>query len=342
MLFVKNKKVKLLILFVVLFVAFALVVGCGGGKNNNQGGNVEREKYDGYTKLSIAASSTGSSTFAKLTVWAGYISSELGIDITPEGSEGSSANAQLVGIGEVELGGSMSDIATQAYRGEGFMQGTPLKDIRAMLTLDPFALQFYTLEGSGIKSIYDLEGRSISLSNAGSGTDQWARRVFEYFGIKPIIRNISPSEANELIRDGVLDAAAVMGSVHPAIVELNATQNIIVFGVGKEESEEFVKDWEGMFPTVIRSGSYQGIDYDFYTLGEVGIIVVNNKLPEDLVYDMTKATYEGKERMAEGYPGFSIISPEDIASVTLPLHKGAYKYFVEIGINVPSAAMPVD
>ncbi|MEL7567297.1 MAG: TAXI family TRAP transporter solute-binding subunit, partial [Dehalobacterium sp.] len=88
--------------------------------------------------------------------------------------------------------------------------------------------------------------------------------------------------------------------------------------------------------------TYEAQTEPFVTVGEIGILVVHKDLPEDLVYDITKLTYEGKEDMMKGYPGFSTLDPRDITSGLIPLHKGAYKYYQEIGIEIPDAIKPID
>ena len=53
----------------------------------------------------------------------------------------------------------------------------------------------------------------------------------------------------------------------------------------------------------------------------------------DLVYKMTKALFENADEIAVGHPKGSELDPEySVASISIPLHPGAEKYYKEIGV----------
>lgn len=313
-----------------------IVAGCGGQDQQNEDpAAAQGEKYNGLTKLSIGASSVGSSSYTKMAVWSNYIADKLNLNITPEGTAGSEGNAELVNVGEVDMASSMANLSGQLWE-EG-----KLDNVRLLTTVDSFALQFYALKESGIDSIDDLNGKSVNLSKAGSGTDMQARKLFEQLGIKPSkIFNVSPSEANNLMRDGVLDVSGCMGSIHPSIVEMSASKDINIFGLD-DRIDEFLDNNPGLMKITIRANSYEKQTNEFVTIGDMGTFVVHKDLPEDMVYDLVKATHEGKEAMISGFPGYATMSPEDISLGIIPLHKGAYKYYQELGVDIP-ADMLVD
>ncbi|MTI95972.1 MAG: TAXI family TRAP transporter solute-binding subunit [Firmicutes bacterium] len=330
-----KKRYSLVVLSLMLVVAMVAVAGCSEELDPDA-------KYGGLARLSLGASSVGSSSYNKLTIWSSLISDELDVDVTPEGTAGSVANVQLVHTGELEISATTPNLAREGLEGTGFAEGTKMEDLRLVLTFDSFVLQFFALESSGISSIEDLEGKHINLSRAGSGTDTWARRVLEAAGITPDrISNLSPGEANDLMRDGGLDASAVMGSIHPSIIELNASHDLNVFGVG-DFTDEFILEHTDMFKVTMDGGIYEGIEEPFVTAGEISILIASSDLPEDFVYDMVKTTYENKNQLASGYEGFATIDPEDIGLGMIPLHPGAYRYYEELGLELPAEVLPID
>lgn len=344
---------KFVLLIVTLCFALAFLVGCGAENTDSEGTSeptteetsepAEVEETQDWGKFPVGASSIGSSTYTKTVAWVNYLTEKITFSPIVEATPGSVANVQLLESGDVKITQTMTNIAYEGWTGQGWAEGKKHQNMRLVASLDPFALQFYTLADSGIKSIYDLEGKSINLSKAGSGTDNWARRVFEEFGIKPgRISNVSPGEANDLMRDGMLDVAACMGSVHPSIIEMSATKEITVFGISGEDAIAFTKKYPELYTLTIPGGSYQGIDYDVETVGEYDNIIVHKDLPDELVYEMVKHTYEGKDQMAASYEGFRAISPEGIKLGRIPLHKGAAKYYEELGIEMHDEIKPID
>ncbi|MEL7566896.1 MAG: TAXI family TRAP transporter solute-binding subunit, partial [Dehalobacterium sp.] len=255
-----------LVLF--LMMSMAILAGCGsqeeqnpsssGEANNGETQQEEPKKYGGIEQISVGSSSVGSSSYSKIATWSDYISTQLGINITPEGTAGSDANAQLTDVNEVQIGSTMVNIAREGYEGIGFSEGKKLSNLRLMVTMDAFALQFYAKEKSGIKSFEDLAGKHINLSKAGSGTDTWTRRAFEDLNVKiGKISNVSPTEGNDLMRDGVIDASGCMGSIHPSIIEMASTEKVNIFGTG-DRTDEFLAKWPDLNKVTMRENTYEG------------------------------------------------------------------------------------
>lgn len=336
---IKNWKYR--IHFVLVMVIMLIVAGCSQSKPAANSDVDKTVKYGGMKNLSIGASGVGSSSYNKLTIWGGYVGKKINVNITPEGSSGSAANVQLIQNDNVQIGATTPNIAREGMEGNGEFKGKKLDKLRAMIVLDNFVLQFYAKD-SNIKSIKDLNGKRVNLSNAGSGTDTWGRRVFEQFGIKPAkISNVSPSDANDLMRDGMLDAAAVMGSIHPSIMEMAATTNLSIFGLSDADADALLSKWPDVNKVTMKADLYKGQTQPFTAMGEVSLLVCSKNLPDDLVYDITKASYEGMTEMAKSYIGFAAIDPKDIKVALIPLHPGAYKYFQEKGIQVPDTMKPL-
>jgi TRAP transporter TAXI family solute receptor len=344
------KKSKLLLsLFLCLALMF-VVVACGGSGDTGEvsdGGSQETnegaQETEDWGRFSVGAASIGSASYTKTVAWANYLMDKIAFSPIIEATSGSTANVQLIENNETQIGQTMTNIGYEAWQGVGWADGQKYRNIRLMCVLDPFALQFYTHQDSGIKSIYDLEGKTISLSKANTGTDIWARRLFEVLDIKPSkIVNVNPSEQNDLLRDKMIDAAGCMGSVHPSILELAATMDVEVFGVSGEDAAAFTEKYPELYSLTIPAGSYEGIDHAIETIGEYDNLIVHKDLPDELVYEMVKHTYEGIESMSAAYEGFRSISPEGVTLAKVPLHKGAYKYYQELGIEIPDEIKPID
>ncbi|MCC5969298.1 MAG: TAXI family TRAP transporter solute-binding subunit [Pararhodobacter sp.] len=64
-------------------------------------------------------------------------------------------------------------------------------------------------------------------------------------------------------------------------------------------------------------------------------------MSEDEVYDITRVIFENNPDLVEAARWMSVITPENaLAEMNMPLHMGAYRYYQEVGIEVPDHLLP--
>ena len=61
---------------------------------------------------------------------------------------------------------------------------------------------------------------------------------------------------------------------------------------------------------------------------------------EELGYTLTKAGFEAQAQLANAVRDIEHMKPEDILKSTIPLHKGAIRYYRERGIQIPDRLIP--
>lgn len=297
------------------------------------------------SRMGAGASSVGSATYSLMSVWAPYVNRQLGTDISVQPVGGLETTTRLVHQGDLAFGLSTTGIALEAWNGEAdWAQGTRMRDFRVMMVLEPYVTQFWTLARYGITSIQDLGGAHVSLNRVGTGAYLWSSRFLAELGIQPRqVSRVDPAQSNELLRDGIIQAAVAHGSVpHPAILELSADHDVVVFGVGTDLTAKFSRRWPSLTTYTIPAGTYKNQSSPIVTTAEFLLMVVHKDLPEDLVYELVKATFEGLPVLARGYAPFGQVEPSQVATLPVPLHKGAYRYFTEIGVQVAQEARPID
>lgn len=70
-------------------------------------------------------------------------------------------------------------------------------------------------------------------------------------------------------------------------------------------------------------------------------MVALNGLDEKLVYDLTKTLFENLPEVHQVHSAAKYISLENaLKGVSVPLHIGAYKYYLEAGVSVPDYLIP--
>lgn len=297
-------------------------------------------------KMNAVSGGIGSSSFATVSPWASEMSSRLGINISPESTSGHSVNLRMIQAKQADFGITTTDLAYEAWQGEEKWTGHKRHtDVRAVYVLDPMALQAYTLAGnSNIKTLQDLAGKRINISRAGSSPDVWVRRIFNDLGIKPAkYVNLSPTDGNTGIADGLIDGAVLTGAMpHPAISQLEASNDIRLLEWGKDLCEKIHAKYPAMGVLTIPANTYKGQTEPLYSVGGYQMIVCHKDVPESLIYEITKQTFAAKERLMGANAMFKYLVPDHILHGTIPLHKGAARFYQEQGITLTQEITPID
>jgi len=292
--------------------------------------------------LSVVCGPEGGSGFALLSVWAPIINKASGANLSVQATGGNSVNAIMVHRKQADFGLSTSALVAEGWKGADWTSNLKLTDLRTIAIFQSYVTQYYGRAKKNIRALDDMTGRHVSLGNAGTSTDVWGRRLFSLFNVKPSrISNVAPGQGNDLLKDDLLDIQAVHGSVpHNSIVELQLSDDLIVFGLSKERGEQFMAKYPGLYPFTIPAGTYKKQTEPFHSFSEPVVLVGHKDLPADLVYQVTKATFEKQKDLEAGYKPFRQVKIENAVQSPVLMHPGAHKYYAEKGIKIPDAAIP--
>jgi hypothetical protein len=82
----------------------------------------------------------------------------------------------------------------------------------------------------------------------------------------------------------------------------------------------------------VPGGTYTGMPNDIQTLCHSTEMLVHPKVPEDVVYVLTKLICENKDFLVQLGAGYKVFDPKTAGlTVQVPLHPGALKYYKEMG-----------
>jgi TRAP transporter TAXI family solute receptor len=306
-----------------------LIAGCAG--DTSTGGAASR-KF-----LSLGTAPPGGAFF----VVGGAISEVLnetseGWDVTAESTRGSQENIRRLDAGEIDLALSNSAISYFAVRGEGAWDKEYA--IRAVMTLAPNVALFITPSNSGVKTIGDLKGKRVVAGPAGAGFEYFIRPLIEAHGVTYddfTALNAGQAGAVDMLADGSAAAAFLGGAVPTAsITQAAASQDIFFVPFDEATMGRLTQDYVFFRRATIPAGTYRNQDQDFSGL-DVGSmhLLTSTAHDEDLVYQLTKAIYEGRESVVQKHPAGRAINPDNAVRDTgTPFHPGAVRYYKEIGI----------
>jgi uncharacterized protein len=259
---------------------------------------------------------------------------------TAVASNGSVANVNGIIGGSMESGFSQADVATWAYTGTGIWEGRgKVEELRAIANLYPESVHLVVRKGLGVKSPADLKGKRVSLDEPGSGTLINARVILAAYGVteKDIKAEfVKPNQAAEKMRDGSVDAFFFTGG-YPAgaITELaSAGGGIELVPITGPEAAKLRETAKFFSVDEIPAGTYKDIGA-VPTVAVGAQWVTSSKIPADLIYEVTKATWSAKTRqMLDGghAKGKSIQPATALLGLGIPLHPGAERFYKEAGI----------
>ncbi len=260
------------------------------------------------------------------------------LSATAETGNASVANAQLLGRGEIESAFVAADILDAAFKGAGQFEGQATENIRAIGALYPETVQLVVRADSGIESFADLKGKSISSGSPGSGQWQLLGDLMVAHGMtrEDVSEDFSSfSQSVDKIKDGNLDASLITaGSPTSSVTDLANGHDIRIVPLTGPAIAKLQETQPYYANAILKGGTYKGQDNDVETLAVRAIWATHADVSDDIIYAVTKALYENTETLGNVHPkGKEISIDRALESVSVPLHPGAEKYYMEKGIK---------
>lgn len=226
-------------------------------------------------------------------------------------------------------------------------------NLRSILNYPFGAYHAIVWEDSGIKSLEDIAGKKVFIGPpSGAARNTIGQIIAGVSGLTPgedfEAVSVDWSSAEQAFQDRQIDvyfASAPFPSAE--LQQLSALGKFRVLGVpeDKMESEGIKKALgvPGRSLSVLEPGSYAGLvnEEPVKLVNSTVGLGTNKFMSEEDAYKITKAIFENSEALIGAATWMDIITPENgIAQMNAPLHAGAYKYYKEVGIDVPAELIP--
>ncbi len=260
------------------------------------------------------------------------------IKATAESANASVANVNMVNKGEIEIAFTQNDVAYWAFHGQS-MFPQPLKDLRAVAALYPEHVQLIATKSSNINTVADLKGKRVGIGAPGSGTEADVRAIFGIAGLSygdMKVDFLDFGATTERFKNDQIDAGFVVSGFPTAsIMDLASSKEVTLVNFDKEFLAKLTAAHPYFVASVIPAGTYKGLDRDANTPAVMAILVTNANLSEQLVYEFTKAMFDGIETIQGSHAKAKDITLAGaLEGLTVPLHPGAAKYYKEKGLKV--------
>ena len=290
------------------------------------------------TSIRLATGGNTGTYYAFGTAAGQILGDKAGVSFNIQSTGASKANIQLIAAKEVEMAIVQNDVMDYAYNGTDlFEKDGAVKGFSAMAAVYAEVVQIVADPSAGITSIADLKGKSVSVGDAGSGVEFNAKQILEAYGItfNDISKqNLSFSASADAYKDDKIDAFfCTAGAPTTAIMDLVTTKEITILNVEADKAAALMAAHPFYTIYEIPAGTYKGVDVATNTLAVKATFIVSDSLDETTVYNLTKALFENKDAIAAAHAkGKELDTTYAVEGISIPFHKGAEKYFREIGI----------
>lgn len=265
---------------------------------------------------------------------------------------GGITNIQRIEAGDLEMGLAMTSGLGFAHYGKGPFKDKKTEGVAAITVLFQSPYHLVVRKDSPIKSPADLAGKSIAVGKSGWSTELFAQSLLEAYGLSydkirkagGKIHFVGWGEMTRLLKDNRIDAAFFATPVPvPQLLDVTTATPIRVLNIDDKQLKWFSENYPAYYEMTIPAGAYKGHDTDVTTLGDSVTLTVNKNIDADLIYNVTKALFENKKVLVKVHKAVGSMSPENaLKGVKIPLHPGAYRYYKEIGVEVPKENVPAN
>jgi TRAP transporter TAXI family solute receptor len=300
----------------------------------------------------LATASTGGTYYPVGVALATLVKVKLepkqGIGMSAISSAGSGENVRLIREGEAQFGIMQGLYGFYAASGTGPLSEVgPQENLRSVTMLWQNVEHFLVssdVAGDGTVGVLaDLKGESMALGRQNSGTIGSNATILGGFGVDIkndydlVFGGYGPSA--EALQNGQVKGIGVPAGVPVGAVSqlmASAGDNVTLLNFTADQMAQ-ADGGRGLWtPFTIAAGTYPGQEADVQTIAQPNFLATSADLPDEHVYQLTKAIYENLPFLQAIHPATKAMALENaIAGLPLPLHPGAVKFYQEVGVEVP-------
>jgi len=268
------------------------------------------------------------------------------VDALPK--SGGLGNPKLLAAGKAELGFTFPPTAKWAWNGVNPPYETKIRNIRAIAGgLDSYWHLGAIKEGVAAKGWADVKAKKMGLrictQSKGSLSEFAARQILGEYGISTNDLGAWGGDFllkgfNEMVpglKEGAFDAFLMLATPnHPTWTELAISRPLNFVNLEESMISQLSSDY-GFLRSIVPAGMFHGQKEDVVTVGFPTCLIVREDIPADVVYIITKAIAENKDKIQAAYKAFQVFDPKTAWNPEklggIPLHPGAERFYKERG-----------
>ena len=262
-----------------------------------------------------------------------------GIRCSVESTGGSAFNVNTIKAGELDFGLAQSDVQYNAYKGlTQFKDGGAYTDLRAVYSVHPEPFTVVARKEANISKFEDFKGKRFNVGNPGSGTrasfDELLKEMNWKISDFSLASELKADEHGPALCDNKIDGF-FYGVGHPSanIQDPTTTCGGKLVSLTGPAVDKLIKENSFYAKATIPGGMYANNPNATETYGVLATLVTSSKVPDDVVYNVVKATFDNFEEFKKLHPAFANLEPANMVKdgLSAPLHPGAEKFYKEKG-----------
>ena len=313
------------------FLAISLMMICiiltGCGKS-------EKEIHFGTAGI-------GGKYYAYGTAMADMISidnSEYKLDI--KNTSGSAANLRLLNEQFLDMAIVQSDILAGGLQNkDNSISSSADNGYAAVAGLYTEACQIIVPKNSEIQTVYDLEGKRVSIGEKESGVLKNAEEILSLYGLTSAMLKpyyLSFNEAAEAMSRGEIDAFfCTAGAPTKAVEDLAAKMEIRLLSIAPNIINNMEKAHLGYTQCIIPENTYPNQTEKISTFGVKAVLVARSDLEDNDIEYMVNFILNNAQKL---HKTANVTTELDldyaVEDIPCPFHKGAANYYKSKGIDV--------
>jgi TRAP transporter TAXI family solute receptor len=252
---------------------------------------------------------------------------------------GSTYNIGQICAGELDFGVAQSDWQYHAFNGDAPDKVAACPKLRAVFSVHSEPYQIIAAKDSGIHSWDDLKGKRFNIGNPGSGQRGTTEELMAAHGWTTsdfaVATELTSTEQSTALCDGNIDAYGYsVGFPNSGVAVATDGCGAYIVDLGNDSgAKKLVSEHDYYSFVTIPKGTYTTTDKDVTTFGVKATFVTSADVPDDVVYDVTKAVFENLDLFRSLHPAFANLDPAHMIKdgLSAPIHPGALKYYKEQG-----------
>ena len=254
-----------------------------------------------------------------------------------QATKASVENLNLLQAGRGEIAFTLGDALSDAWKGNeeaGFK--SPLKRLRGIAAIYPNYIQIVARADSGVKTLADLKGKSISVGAPKSGTELNARVILAAAGLTykdfSKVEYLPFGESVELMKNRQIDVTLQSAGLGvSSLRDLATSVDIVVVAIPPDVIKK--TNDPAYLPATIPANTYRGQTTDVPSAAIQNYLVSQEGVSTDVAYGMTKALWTGLDSLVAAHSAAKAIDLKHaLDGMPVPLHPGAEKYYREVGV----------
>ncbi len=247
---------------------------------------------------------------------------------------GSRDNLVRLARSEIEFALIQSDWQYLALNGGADDDLARIQDLRAVLSLQAHTITVVVHPDAGLSNLEDLKGRRVNLGPPGSGMRAAAESLLAALDWSRDdlgeIAELGPGKVGAALCEGQIDAFVLpVSHPHGTISAAAERCNARLLSVPDQVVARLGAEWPFYAPANLPAGVYNGQDAPVRSYGVRATLVTLARVPEDTVFDLTKAVLADLDRFTDQHPVLNHLSRAEITAAgrVAEIHAGAVRYF---------------